>query len=172
MMNTQPNGCFSTFMHYFMVVLWRLVPIFLAVIMGISLSAWAEPSSGNCEKNPEDCIRYPPWIHSIGIALILVVVAQIPIWAVVTSLYYLCAPSKSIRDVVRPTKEWGPGNKEAFKMYQRHKANTDRQKGHPHGYENPSMAGYPYYNYAGAAYSPYGAQPTYGHPAYGYHGHM
>lgn len=39
-----------------------------------------------------------------------------------------------------------------------------------HGYENPSMAAYPYYNYAGG-YSAYG-HPAYGGGHPGYHGHM
>jgi len=172
MLNTQPNGCFSWFKHYFMIILWRLIPFLLCAILGMSLSNWKPPTMGDCLTSPSTCIKYPDWIHGVGYFLILIVAAQIPIWAIIMTLYYLCAPSKNIRDVVRPTPEWGPGNKQAFKMYQAHKAATGRQKGgHMNGYENPSMA-YPYYNYANSShYSTGYAHPGYGHHA-GYHGHM
>ena len=42
------------------------------------------------------CIRYPDWIHGIGYFLILIAVAQIPIWALFKTLYYLCAPSLKV----------------------------------------------------------------------------
>lgn len=172
MLNTQPNSCFSTFKHYFMVVLWRLVPFFLCIILGVSLSVWQQPTNGDCAETPDTCIKYPDWIHGVGILLILIVVAQIPIWGLIMTCYYLCAPSKSLADVIRPTKDWGPGNKEAFKMYQAHRAARNRKKGQLHGYENPSLA-YPYYNYAQPA--GYG-HAAYSHPGYGhhpaYHGHM
>ena len=119
MLNSQPNGCFSYFRHYFMVVLWRLIPFALCLILGVALYVWEQPTQGNCNTSPETCIKYPDWVHGIGILLILIVVTQIPIWAVITSLYYLCAPSKRFLDVVRPTKAWGPGNKEANRSYQR-----------------------------------------------------
>ena len=119
----------------------------------------------------------------LSILLILIVVTQIPIWAVITSLYYLCAPSKRFLDVVRPTKAWGPGNKEANRSYQRHRAAVGRAQGilchlavfwtfklnfsptgQMQGYENPSMAGYPYYlNYANYNYHPNQYPQHYGH---------
>lgn len=129
MLNSQPNSCWGYFTHYTMVILWRLIPFLLCAILGISLSVWEQPTNGNCTEFPDACIKYPDWIHGIGILLVLIVVAQIPIWALITTLYYLCAPSKRIGDVVRPTRDWGPGNRDAAKMYQAHKAATGRQKG-------------------------------------------
>ena len=129
MLNSQPNGCFSYLRHYFMVVLWRLIPFALCLILGVALYVWEQPTQGNCNTSPETCIKYPDWVHGIGILLILIVVTQIPIWAVITSLYYLCAPSKRFLDVVRPTKAWGPGNKEANRSYQRHRAAVGRAQG-------------------------------------------
>ena len=129
MLNSQPNGCFSYLRHYFMVVLWRLIPFALCLILGVALYVWEQPTQGNCDTSPETCIKYPDWVHGIGILLILIVVTQIPIWAVITSLYYLCAPSKRFLDVVRPTKAWGPGNKEANRSYQRHRAAVGRAQG-------------------------------------------
>jgi len=164
MLNSQPNGCFSYLRHYFMVVLWRLIPFALCLILGVALYVWEQPTQGNCDTSPETCIKYPDWVHGIGILLILIVVTQIPIWAVITSLYYLCAPSKRFLDVVRPTKAWGPGNKEANRSYQRHKAAVGRAQGQMQGYENPSMAGYPYYlNYANYNYHPNQYPQHYGH---------
>ena len=132
MLNSQPNGCFSYLRHYFMIVLWRLIPFALCLILGVALYVWEQPTQGNCLTSPETCIKYPDWVHGIGILLILIVVTQIPIWAVITSLYYLCAPSKRFLDVVRPTKAWGPGNKEANRSYQRHRAAVGRAQGMTH----------------------------------------
>jgi len=139
MLNISMEGCWAWCRHYFMVVIWTIIPILLIVIQGVSLANWEQPDYA-------DTIKYPDWIHAIGYFLILVAAAQIPIWALFMTLYYLCAPSKRVSDVVRPTPEWGPGDKQARKMYQANKA--ARHKGHLHGYENPAMA-YPYYNYAG-----------------------
>ena len=127
MLNSQPNSWFANVRHYFMVILWAIIPFLLALILGLSLYVWEQPTMGNCLET--SCIHYPPWIHNIGIALIVVVVAQIPLWGVVTCLYYCCAPSKSIRDVLRPTEDWGPGNKEAFKSYKKFSNALSRQKG-------------------------------------------
>jgi solute carrier family 6 amino acid transporter-like protein 5/7/9/14 len=139
MLNISIEGCWAWFRHYFMVVIWTLIPILLILILGVSLANWEQPDYA-------DKIKYPDWIHGIGYFLILIAAAQIPIWALFMTLYYLCAPSKRVSDVVRPTADWGPGDKQARKMYQANKA--ARHKGHLHGYENPAMA-YPYYNYAG-----------------------
>jgi len=169
MLNSQPNSWFANMRHWFMVILWAVIPFLLALILGLSLYVWEQPTMGNCLE--ASCIHYPPWVHNVGIALIVVVVAQIPLWGLVTCLYYCCAPSKSIRDVLRPTEDWGPGNKEAFKSYKKFSNALSRQKGQMQGYENPSMAGYPYYNYAGQGYPGYG-HPGYGHPGNGHYGHM
>jgi len=139
MLNISMEGCWAWCRHYVMVIIWTLIPILLILILGVSLANWEQPDYA-------DKIKYPDWIHGIGYFLILIAAAQIPIWALFMTLYYLCAPSKRVSDVVRPTPEWGPGDKQARKMYQANKA--ARQKGHLHGYENPAMA-YPYYNYAG-----------------------
>jgi len=139
MLNISMDGCWAWFRHYFMVVIWTIIPLLLMIILGLSLYSWEQPLYA-------DKIKYPDWIHGVGYFLILIAVAQIPIWALFMTLYYLCAPSKKVADVIRPTPEWGPGDKQARKMYQANKA--ARHKGHLHGYENPAMA-YPYYNYAG-----------------------
>jgi len=139
MLNISMEGCWAWCRHYVMVIIWTLIPILLILIQSVSLANWEQPDYA-------DKIKYPDWIHGIGYFLILIAAAQIPIWALFMTLYYLCAPSKRVSDVVRPTPEWGPGDKQARKMYQANKA--ARQKGHLHGYENPAMA-YPYYNYAG-----------------------
>lgn len=122
-----------------MKILWALIPIFLTVIVIISLVSWKKPKY-------QGVISYPEWAHGIGIFLVLITAAQVPIWAVIMSLWYAVAPSKQIRDVVRPDPSWGPGDKEARKEYQA--GLVRRGQKHLHGYENPGMV-YPYYNYAG-----------------------
>jgi len=139
MLNISMDGCCAWIRHWVMVIIWTIIPLLLMVILGVSLSNWKQPVYAGI-------IKYPDWIHGIGYFLILIAVAQIPIWALFKTLYYLCAPSLKVADVIRPAPDWGPGDKQARKMYQANKA--ARQKGHLHGYENPAMA-YPYYNYAG-----------------------
>jgi len=153
MLNIKVEGCWAWFRHWILIILWSLIPLLLILILGVSLSSWSQPDYGNLKPDYLN-IKYPDWIHGIGIALILVAAAQIPAWAIIYTIYYLCAPSKKLRDVVRPTPEWGPGDKQARKMYQAAiSARPGKHQGHPgmHGYENPAMvqAGYPYYNYAG-----------------------
>ena len=89
-----------------MVIIWALIPLLLITILGVSLADWEQPDYADKIKWVlarskhliPDCIpRYPDWIHGIGYFLILVAVAQIPIWALFMTLYYLCAPSKRVR---------------------------------------------------------------------------
>jgi len=120
-------------------VLWVLVPIVLSVILALSLYAFEAPKA----VNSLGFIYYPDWVHGIGIFLILVVVVQIPFWAVITTFYYMCAPSKRVKDVVKPTAEWGPGDRHARKEYLARRARDSRPI---HGYDNQMMhGGYPYY---------------------------
>jgi len=153
MLNIKTNGCWSKFWYWIMIFLWCMIPVLLILIQGVSLSVWSKPDYGNLSPSYLN-IWYPDWVHGIGVALILIAAAQIPVWALIYTIYYLCAPSKKLRDVVRPTPEWGPGDRQARKMYQAQQSMRSRKHGgggHPslHGYENPAMVGYPYYNYAG-----------------------
>ncbi len=128
-------------------ILWVLDPILLSIVLGISLSAFNAPST----QDSVGKVDYPLWIHGVGIFLILIVVAQIPFWAIVNTIYYLVSPSKRIADVVRPTEEWGPGDRHARKEYL---ALRSRHARPIHGYENHMMyTGYPGYLYPGYHHS-------------------
>lgn len=94
-------------------VLWSLVPILLATILGFSLSSFQPPYTRDALGD----ILYPSWVHGIGICLILMVVLQIPFWGLVVCIYYHLSPDLRLRDVFRPTPDWGPGDKEAMKRY-------------------------------------------------------
>jgi len=122
-------------------VLWALVPILLVVVQGFSLASFEAPTA----RNALGTVYYPGWVHSIGVALILVVILQIPLWAVVTTLYYMCVPAKRVKDVVKPTAEWGPGDRHARKEYLARRTRSDSRA--IAGYDNQMMAaaGYPYY---------------------------
>jgi len=120
--------------------LWVMIPILLSAVLGMSLYNFNAPSA----KNSFGDVYYPDWVHGVGLALILVVVLQIPFWALVTTFYYLCAPSKRVRDVAKPTAEWGPGDRHARKEYLGRRARDTRAT----GYDNHVMQagpGYPYY---------------------------
>ena len=38
----------------------------------------------------------------------VILVSQVPLWAVLMSLVYLC--KRKLTSVVRPTRQWGPGD--------------------------------------------------------------
>lgn len=93
--------------------LWVVIPFLLSLILGFSLYSFEAPKA----KNSLGDVLYPDWVHGIGIFLIIIVVVQIPLWGVIMPLYYLCSPSRRLRDVTSPAPEWGPGDKKERKEW-------------------------------------------------------
>ena len=74
---------------------------------------------------------------------------QIPFIGLIMTIYY--GSKRNVKQVVQPTQEWGPGDKNAKQewiAYQYNKAMRCKQ--HPYGYENYAMnySMPPYYNTA------------------------
>jgi solute carrier family 6 amino acid transporter-like protein 5/7/9/14 len=125
--------------------LWVIIPLLLALILGLSLYSFEAPHA----KSSLGPIYYPDYVAGIGYFLIVVVVAQVPLWGTVMACYYLCAPSKRIQDVVKPTKDWGPGDSKFMREYRATRPRAGRA-GKPAGYDNqagpgPSAGYYPGY---------------------------
>ena len=99
-------------------VLWSISPVLMAIVLGFSLSSFQPPHARDALGD----VLYPPYVHGIGVCLILIVVVQIPFWGLLMCLYYYLSPDRRLKDVVKPTQDWGPGDKQARKRY---KARTD-----------------------------------------------
>jgi len=144
MLDISLKNCCSMMSHVILVALWYIIPILLIIILVLSLITFDPPSFGE--------IQYPSWVHGIGYFLVVLAAAQFPIWAFFSILYYMCHPAKRLIDVMRPTVDWGPGDRTQRKLWQE----KQRQKQMIQGYDNPTMA-YPYYN---AGYAGYGHYPN------------
>lgn len=93
---------------WFWKITWAgVAPIFLLVIFIASVVQWQKPQyNGN--------IAYPEWAHSIGWTLVGLSAVQIPLWAILMTLYYLF--KRKISQVIKPDSKWGPGDKAVRKQ--------------------------------------------------------
>jgi len=84
-------------------VTWALIsPVFLLVIFLVGVITWEEHMYSGV-------VPYPEWATWIGWGLVGISAVQIPLWAVLMTLYYLIKGRPS--QVIKPTPEWGPGDK-------------------------------------------------------------
>merc|ERR1719150_528311 len=138
---------------WFWKICWSIIPVILSAIFVIAMVFWTEPTySGSQEK-----IYYPQWAHHIGWFLTLVTALQIPLIAIFMVVYYGC--KGRIREVTKPTSDWGPGDKNAKHEWITYKQNKAMEamtcKRHPHAaaaaYDNYAM-NYPVGYYAAPSY--------------------
>jgi solute carrier family 6 amino acid transporter-like protein 5/7/9/14 len=90
---------------WFWKIMWAFVcPAFLLVIFCFSIQGKIEnpPTYGG--------VPYPDWFYACGWALCGLSAFQIPLWAIFMTLYY--ASKGKVKDVIKPTSSWGPGDKE------------------------------------------------------------
>ncbi|CAB4058859.1 unnamed protein product [Lepeophtheirus salmonis] len=85
-------------------------------------------------------IPYPPWAQWVYWALVIIPAVQIPLWALITSIYYLF--KRKLHRVIKPTPQWGPGDKDV------RRAIIDQQNGivrarARYAYDNQMMGGSP-----------------------------
>jgi len=114
-------------------VTWALIsPVFLLVIFLVGVITWEEHMYSGV-------VPYPEWATWIGWGLVGISAVQIPLWAVLMTLYYLIKGRPS--QVIKPTPEWGPGDKAV------RRAILDEQQGiarsNKYSYDNEGMN----YNY-------------------------
>jgi len=116
-------------------VLWTVVcPLLLLVIFCLSLYFWEEPQYNGS-------IPYPAWAHWVGWVLVGISAVQVPLWALLMSLAYLC--KGKLARVVRPTSDWGPGDPQVRKAIfdEQHSIAPGRKHDYS-GYDNQAISAY------------------------------
>ena len=86
-------------------------------------------------------IPYPDWAHAIGWFLVALSAVQIPLWAILMTIYY--AIKGRISQVVKPTPKWGPGDKQVRQQILDEMGGIPRTG--PYAYDNNGM-GYEAYH--------------------------
>lgn len=105
-----------------------IAPVFLCVIFIIGIASWGEHKYAQV-------IPYPEWATAIGWALVAVSAVQIPLWAVLMTLYYLF--KGRVSDVIKPTSRWGPGDKAVRRAILDEQAGIARTN--KYSYDNEAM---------------------------------
>ena len=81
-------------------------------------------------------ITYPDWAHTLGWVLVALSAVQVPLWAILTTIYY--AAKGRIQQAIRPTRQWGPGDKQVRQQILEERAGIPRVG--PYAYDNNGMA--------------------------------
>jgi len=122
MLGTEPG--------WFWKITWAVVsPLFLFVILIASVATWTSPKYNGV-------ITYPDWAHTLGWVLVALSAVQIPLWAIITTVYY--AAKGRIQQAIRPERNWGPGDKEVRRQLLQESAGIPRVG--PYAYDNNGMA--------------------------------
>jgi len=121
-------------------VCWAFVcPVALLVIFILSLVYWSTPLYNQT-------VPYPDWAHWLGWVLVGISAVQVPLWAVLMSLVYLC--KRKLTKVVRPTREWGPGDPQVRRAIYEEQHNIAPGRKHNYssnyntGYDNQAISAY------------------------------
>jgi len=109
-------------------ICWAFVcPVALLVIFILSLVYWQTPSYNQT-------VPYPEWAHWLGWVLVGISAVQVPLWAVLMSLVYLC--KRKLTSVVKPTRQWGPGDPQVRRAIYEEQHNI--APGRKHNYSSPN----------------------------------
>lgn len=79
-------------------------------------------------------IPYPEWAHAVGWTLVGLSAVQVPLWAILQTLYY--AYQGNVSQVVKPLPIWGPGDKTARREMLEEQAGIET---HRFSYDNNGM---------------------------------
>jgi solute carrier family 6 amino acid transporter-like protein 5/7/9/14 len=131
------------------IALWEVVALmwiygvcnFSKVIFILSLVYWQTPSYNQT-------VPYPEWAHWLGWVLVGISAVQVPLWAVLMSLVYLC--KRKLTSVVKPTRQWGPGDpqvrraiyEEQHNIAPARKHNNYSSSSYNTGYDNQAISAY------------------------------
>lgn len=116
--------------NLFWKICWAgIAPVFLLIIFIASLVTWDNPLYNNV-------VPYPDWAHAVGWTLVAISAVQVPLWAILMTLYY--AIKGRIKDVVKPTSKWGPGDKAVRRQLLDEMGGIPRVG--PYTYDNNGMA--------------------------------
>merc|ERR1711860_438120 len=119
-------------------IFWRITwaftaPVTLGALFIIGAAQWTE-------HKYSEVVPFPEWATGIGWGLLVLSAVQVPIWAIIMVVYY--AINGELKQVIKPTRQWGPGDKEV------RRAILDEQQGISrmprYAYDNEAMgyAGY------------------------------
>jgi len=117
---------------WFWKITWAIIsPLFLLVILIASLWTWENPKyNGN--------IEYPEWAHGVGWMLVGLSAIQVPLWAILNTLYYLA--KGKVQQVIKPERRWGPGDKEVRQQILEEMTHGQIPRVGAYAYENNGMA--------------------------------
>merc|ERR1711963_881619 len=116
--------------NWFWKITWAIVaPLFLLKILIASVATWKSPKYNGV-------ITYPDWAHTLGWVLVALSAVQVPLWAILTTIYY--AAKGRIQQAIRPTRQWGPGDKQVRQQILEERAGIPRVG--PYAYDNNGMA--------------------------------
>lgn len=116
--------------NWFWKITWAIVaPLFLLIILIASVATWKSPKYNGV-------ITYPDWAHTLGWVLVALSAIQVPLWAILTTIYY--AAKGRIQQAIRPTRQWGPGDKQVRQQILEERAGIPRVG--PYAYDNNGMA--------------------------------
>lgn len=120
---------------WFWKICWAgISPIFLIVIFLASVSNYEEHKYAGV-------VPYPEWATAVGWTLVAISAVQIPLWAVIMTVYYMA--KGKVAQVVKPTPEWGPGDKAVRRAILDEMGGISREG--RFSYDNPGM-GYEAYH--------------------------
>jgi len=116
-------------------VCWAVSPVILLALFVPSLYTWKEPLYN-------DQIPYPDWAHLIGWILVGISAVQIPLWAAIMTLVYMCQGCANIKNVVVPTSRWGPGDPQVRKAIFNEQNGIAPRKNEYSTYDNQTISAY------------------------------
>jgi len=121
--------------NWFWKATWTVIsPLFLLVIFISSIVSWTDPKYNKV-------VPYPDWAHAVGWAIVGLSAVQIPLWAILMTIYY--AIKGRISQVIKPTSAWGPGDKQVRQQILDEMGGIPRVG--PYAYDNNGM-GYEAYH--------------------------
>jgi len=80
-------------------------------------------------------VPYPDWAHIVGWVMVGISAVQIPLWAILMTIYHTA--KGRISQVIKPTHKWGPGDPAVRREILDQQSGIQRNG--KHAYENQAM---------------------------------
>ena len=85
-------------------------------------------------------VPYPEWAHIVGWVLVGISAVQIPLWAILMTIYHTA--KGRISQVIKPTHKWGPGDPAVRREILDQQSGIQRNGKHAYDNEGMGYAGY------------------------------
>jgi len=119
---------------FFWKLCWGAIsPIFLIVVFILAVVGWSEPKYSSV-------VPYPEWAHIVGWVLVGISAVQIPLWAILMTIYHTA--KGRISQVIKPTHKWGPGDPAVRREILDQQSGIQRNGKHAYDNEGMGYAGY------------------------------